>query len=33
MQAPPPGVQGCVASVPPVGQSRVRPPAFVVVQG
>src|SRR5262249_13457667 len=23
MHAPPPGVQGCVASVPPVGQSRV----------
>jgi hypothetical protein len=32
MHAPPPGVQGCVASVPPVGQSRVRPSAFVVVQ-
>src|SRR5262249_44920338 len=32
MQAPPPGVQGCVASVPPVGQSRVTPVELVVVQ-
>src|SRR5215468_2060912 len=31
-QAPPPGVQGCVASVPPVGQSRVTPVELVVVQ-
>src|SRR5262245_54438577 len=27
-----PGVQGCVASAPPVGQSRVRPCELVVTQ-
>src|SRR5262249_50073054 len=32
MQVPPPGVHGCVASVPPVGQSRVTPVELVVVQ-
>jgi hypothetical protein len=32
MQRPPPGVQGCVPSAPPVGQSRVRPEALVLVQ-
>src|SRR5262249_51017888 len=31
-QAPPAGVQGCVGSVPPVGQSRVTPVELVVVQ-